>query len=199
MIGSEDWLDKPGSVGKPRPGVELKILDDDGQEVPAKTEGTVSFGLGESPFEYKDDPEKTTESRIGSGYFTMGDIGYVDEEGYLFLCDRRADVIISGGVNIYPAQIESAILDLPIVADCCVVGIPNEEWGEEVRAIVQLVEGAEEAGAGDAIVAHCREHLSGVQVPRGVDFDADLPRTETGKLARKALRERYWAGRSRRL
>jgi len=199
MIGSEEWLEKPGSVGKPRPGVELKILDDDGQEVPAKTEGTVSFGLGESPFEYKDDPEKTTESRIGSGYFTMGDIGYVDEDGYLFLCDRRADVIISGGVNIYPAQIESAILDLPIVADCCVVGIPNEEWGEEVRAIVQLVEAAELTGAADAIVAHCREHLSGYQVPRGVDFDADLPRTETGKLARKALRERYWVGRSRRL
>lgn len=199
MIGSEDWLDKPGSVGQPRPGVDLKILDDDGHEVPAKTEGTVSFGLGESPFEYKDDPEKTAESRIGSGFFTMGDIGYVDEEGYLFLCDRRADVIISGGVNIYPAQIESAILDLPIVADCCVVGIPNEEWGEEVRAIVQLVEGAEEAGAVDAIVAHCREQLSGYQVPRGVDFDAALPRTETGKLARKALRERYWAGRSRRL
>jgi long-chain acyl-CoA synthetase len=199
MIGSEEWLLKPGSVGKPRPGVDLRILADDGSEVAIGTEGTVSFDLGESPFEYKDDPEKTAESRVAQGYFTMGDIGYVDEDGYLFLCDRRADVIISGGVNIYPAQIESAILELPIVADCCVVGIPNEEWGEEVRAVVQLVEGTDASIAAEAIVEHCREALSGYQVPRGIDFDGDLPRTETGKLARRTVRERYWAGRERRL
>ena len=117
----------------------------------------------------------------------------------LFLCDRRADVIISGGVNIYPAQIESAILELEFIADCCVVGIPNEEWGEEVRAVVQLVDGAEESGSADTLIAHCRDQLSGYQVPRGVDFDSALPRTETGKLARRVIRERYWAGRERRL
>ena len=199
MIGSQEWLQKPGSVGRPRPGVDLKILDDAGNEVSAGTEGTVSFDLGESPFEYKDDPEKTAESRVAQGYFTMGDIGYVDEDGYLFLCDRRADVIISGGVNIYPAQIESAILELPIVGDCCVVGIPNEEWGEEVRAVVQLVEGADSEAASDIVINHCRAVLSSYQVPRGVDFDQTLPRTETGKLARRAIRERYWLGRERRL
>ncbi len=217
MIGSEEWLQKPGSVGRPRPGVELRILNDDGNPVAAGVEGTVCFDLGSSPFEYKDDPEKTAESRHGAGYFTMGDIGYIDDDGYLFLCDRRADVIISGGVNIYPAQIESAILELDLVADCCVVGIPNEEWGEEVRAVIELVETAtgrtgeavqtaqtnekeaEHARATEAILAHCRKKLSGYQVPRGVDFDSALPRTETGKLARRTIRERYWKDSGRRL
>ena len=200
MISSPEWLTKPGSVGKPRPDVELEILDDAGQPVAHDVEGTVAFALGESPFEYKDDPDKTAESRIGSGYFTMGDIGYVDEDGYLFLCDRRADVIISGGVNIYPAQIESALLEVASVADCCVVGIPNEEWGEEVRAVIQLEDGftANDATA-EALHAHCRASLSGYQVPRAVDYDDALPRTETGKLARRSVRERYWVGRDRRL
>jgi long-chain acyl-CoA synthetase len=200
MIGAEEWLRKPGSVGRPRPGVELTILDDDGRKLDAGKEGTVAFGLGESPFEYKDDPEKTAEGRVAPGYFTMGDIGYVDEDGYLFLCDRRADVIISGGVNLYPAQIESALLELDWVADCCVVGAPNEEWGEETRAVIQLVEGSvADDEAREAILAHCRERLSGYQVPRGVDFDDALPRTETGKLARRTVRSRYWEGRAKRL
>lgn len=199
MISSVEWLEKPGSVGRPRPGVDLRILDDAGHPVPTGQEGTVCFDLGGSPFEYKDDPEKTAESRHGDGFFTMGDIGYVDADDYLFLCDRRADVIISGGVNIYPAQIESAILELEIVADCCVVGIPNEEWGEEVRAVVQLVGEASEDAAAETIVRHCRAHLSGYQVPRGVDFDANLPRSETGKLARRTIRRRYWADPERRL
>ena len=134
------------------------------------------------------------------GWFTMGDIGYVDEDGYLFLCDRRADVIISGGVNIYPAQIESVLLERPEIADCCVVGIPNEEWGEEVRAVVQLVEGtAPSEATAEAILAHCGAHLSGYQVPRSVDFDEALPRTETGKLARRSIRGRYWEGRASRV
>ena len=199
MISSEEWLRKPGSVGRPRPDVELRILDERGNEVPVGTEGTVAFGLGESPFEYKDDPEKTAEGRIAPGYFTMGDIGYVDDDGYLFLCDRRADVIVSGGVNLYPAQIESAILELDLVADCCVVGAPNDEWGEETRAVVQLVEGADPVAAREAIMAHCRASLTGPQKPRGIDFDPALPRTETGKLARRSIRARYWAGRERRV
>lgn len=199
MISSTEWLEKPGSVGRPRADLDLRILDEAGQEVAPGTEGTVAFGLGDAPFEYKDDPEKTAESRVKPGYFTMGDIGYVDTDGYLFLCDRRADVIISGGVNIYPAQIESAILELEAVADCCVVGIPNEEWGEEVRAVVQLVEGARPEDFEALLVAHCRASLAGYQVPRGVDFDTDLPRTETGKLARRTIRDRYWTTRERRL
>ena len=200
MIGPEEWLRKPGSVGKPRPDVEMAILDDTGDEVTAGTEGTVAFALDETPFEYKDDADKTAEGRVKPGWFTMGDIGYVDEDGYLFLCDRRADVIISGGVNIYPAQIESVLLERPEIADCCVVGIPNEEWGEEVRAVVQLVEGtAPSEATAEAILAHCGAHLSGYQVPRSVDFDEALPRTETGKLARRSIRGRYWEGRASRV
>ena len=200
MIGPEEWLAKPGSVGRPRPDVEMAILDDAGQEVAAGVEGTVAFALDEAGFEYKDDAEKTAEGRVKPGWFTMGDIGYVDEDGYLFLCDRRADVVISGGVNIYPAQIESVLLDRPEIADCCVIGAPNEEWGEEVRAVVQLVEGvAGDEAAVAAILAHCRDHLSGYQVPRAVDFDDALPRTETGKLARRTIRARYWEGRETRV
>jgi len=202
MISSQEWLSKPGSVGRPRPDVELRILDDAGEPVAAGIEGTVAFALGESPFEYKDDPEKTNEGRVAPGYFTMGDIGIVDEDGYLFLRDRRADVIISGGVNLYPAQIESAILELPFVADCCVVGVPDEEWGESVRAVVQRTEAAAHEDPEElskALLAHCRERLAGMQVPREVDFDDALPRTETGKLARRAVRSRYWSDEGKRL
>jgi long-chain acyl-CoA synthetase len=205
QISSQEWLAKPGSVGRPRPGLELAILDDAGQPVPAKTEGRVCFKLDATPFEYKGDPEKTSESRHGDGYYSLGDIGYIDEDGYLFLCDRRSDVIISGGVNLYPAKIESVILGLPIVADCCVVGAPDDEWGEEVRAVVQLcdpgvlTDEAARAKTVEAIRAACRAQLSGPEVPRGVDFDQALPRTETGKLARRTIRERYWKGRERRI
>jgi long-chain acyl-CoA synthetase len=205
QISSQEWLNKPGSVGRPRPGLELRILDDAGQPVSPRTEGRVCFKLDATPFEYKGDPEKTRESRHGDGYFSLGDVGYVDEDGYLFLCDRRSDIIISGGVNLYPAKIESVILGLPIVADCCVVGVPNEEWGEEVRAVVQLCDPADHASeaarasAAETIRAACRAQLSGPEVPRAVDFDEALPRTETGKLARRTIRERYWAGRGRRI
>ncbi|MBK7948429.1 MAG: AMP-binding protein [Deltaproteobacteria bacterium] len=209
QISSQEWLAKPGSVGRPRPGLELAILDDAGEPLPPRAEGRVCFKLDATPFEYKGDPEKTQESRHGDGYFSLGDVGFVDEDGYLFLCDRRSDVIISGGVNLYPAKIESVILGLPFVADCCVVGVPNDEWGEEVRAVVQLQDpAASEAVRGDAderarvalaIRSACREKLSGPEVPRGVDFDDALPRTETGKLARRTIRERYWQGRTRRI
>ena len=205
QIGPTEWLAKPGSVGRPRPGLELAILDDAGNAVPPRAEGSVCFKLDATPFEYKGDPEKTRESRHGDGYFSLGDIGYVDEDGYLFLCDRRSDVIISGGVNLYPAKIESVILGLPFVADCCVVGVPNEEWGEEVRAVVQLCDvdahanEAERAKAAVAIRAECRAKLSGPELPRAVDFDEALPRTETGKLARREIRERYWKGKGRKI
>jgi len=203
MIGARDWLARPGSVGKPRPGVAMKIVDDDGRELGPHAEGTVCFSLDDgNPFVYKGDPEKTSEGRRGEGWFTTGDIGYVDDEGFLFLCDRSADVIITGGVNVYPAQVEAALLELDLVADCCVVGVPNEEWGEEVRAVVQLSAAAaagDPSAARDAILAHCRARLSGYQLPRAVDFDSALPRTEVGKLARRTIRARYWQGRDRRI
>ena len=138
--------------------------------------------------------------RSATGWFTLGDIGYLDDEGFLFLCDRRADVIISGGVNVYPAQIEAALLAHPAVADCCVVGVPDEDWGEAVRAVVQPTEGNPPGQELEgALMAHCRSMLAGYQVPRAIDFDEALPRTETGKLARRRVRERYWAGRDRRI
>ena len=202
MIGSEEWLRKPGSVGRPRPGQNLKILDDQNVEVPVGQEGMVCYELDDAPFEYKGDPDKTRGSRRGERFFTLGDVGYVDEDGYLFLCDRRADVIISGAVNIYPAQIESVMMELDSIADCCVVGVPNEEWGEEVRGVVQLEPGrstGDEAEQVEAILSHCRAGLAGYQVPRGIDFVPVLPRTETGKLARRSIREAYWEGQERRV
>jgi long-chain acyl-CoA synthetase len=200
MIGSEEWLRKPGSVGRPRPGVRLHILDDEGRALGPGTEGIVYFNLDESPFEYKDDPEKTAENRRGD-LFTLGDIGYVDDDGYLFLCDRRADVIISGGMNIYPAQIEAVLLELPLVSDCCVVGAPDDEWGEEVRAVIQVDPacGSSPAEIERTVLGHCGKRLAGYQVPRGVDLHPALPRTETGKLARSAIRAPYWQGRDRRV
>jgi long-chain acyl-CoA synthetase len=199
QISSQEWLRKPGSVGRPRPGLELAILDDEGRPVASGVEGTV-YMSEDSPFEYKGEPAKTAQARRGE-LITLGDIGYLDDDGYLFLRDRRADVIVSGGVNLYPAQIESAILELPFVADCCVVGAPDDEWGEQVRAVLELeTEGApDEAEAARRVIAHCRARLAGPQVPRGVDFHERLPRTETGKLARRAIRAPYWAGRSRRV
>ena len=200
MIDSHNWLLHRGSVGRPRPGLAIHILDDEGRPVPVGTAGAVYFEGEEAPFEYKDDPEKTALARRGN-YYTLGDIGRLDEDGYLYLLDRRADIIISGGVNIYPAEIESALLELPFVADCCVVGIPNEEWGEEVRAVVEIDPAHEVAddAIGEAIIAFCREKLAGYQVPRGVDVVASLPRTEAGKLARRTVREPYWEGRDRRI
>jgi long-chain acyl-CoA synthetase len=200
MISAEEWLAHPGSVGRPRPGVRMRILDDEGKECPPGREGTVCFDLEESPFVYKDDPEKTAAGRRGE-YFTLGDIGRVDDEGYLTLCDRAADTIITGGVNVYPAQVESVLLELPVVADCCVVGAPSEEWGEEVRAVIEPVAGEarSEAELRAAVLAHCRARLAGYQVPRAVDFDPALPRTEAGKLARRLVRERYWKDRERRI
>jgi len=198
MVTSEEWLAHPGAVGRPRNELVIDILDDAGDPVPVGTPGQVWFG-GYTRFDYKDDPEKTDET-WRDDRFTLGDMGYLDEDGYLYLCDRRADVIISGGVNIYPAQIEAVLLTHPQVADCCVVGVPDDEWGESVRAVVQPTAGTPaDARLADALLAHCRAGLAAYQVPRAVDFDPALPRTETGKLGRRVIRERYWADRPRRI
>ncbi len=184
-ISSEDWLAHPGSVGRPNPGLELAILDDDGQPCEVGSQGEVFFRT-DRVFEYKGDPEKTADNRRGE-WFTLGDIGYVDEDGYLYLCDRRADVIISGGVNIYPAQIEGVLLGHPEVADCCVVGLPDAEWGETVHAVIQTETGAQIPA--ETLQAHVRDELAGYQVPRSIEFVPSLPRTDTGKLARRLIRD----------
>lgn len=199
MISSHEWLLRPGSVGKPRPGTRVRILDDRGEELPPRSEGQVYFAL-DVPFVYKGDPEKTAEGRRGD-WFTLGDIGWVDEDGYLFLCDRRADVIVSGGVNLYPSRIEDVLLQLSWIEDCCVVGIPNDEWGEEVRAVIQIDSGRAPAPSEieSRVLEHCRARLGAHEVPRSLDLRAEIPRTETGKLARREVRAPYWAGRSRRI
>jgi len=198
-IDSHTWLARKGSVGRPYPGrsLEVVILDEDGKSQPVGTEGLVYFrDTSQQPFAYKDDPDQTA-SAWRDGRFTLGDIGYLDDDGYLYLCDRRSDVINSGGVNVYPAQIEAALLEHPAVADCCVVGVPDDEWGERIHAVVQVISDAPVTP--DELIDHCRERLAGYQVPRSVELDGELPRTETGKLARRTIRDRYWVGRDRKI
>ena len=198
-ISSPEWLRKPGSVGRPyNPAVKVHILDDAGAPCPTGREGTVYFRQPDA-VTYKDDPEKTKDAHRGD-LLTLGDIGYLDEDGYLFLCDRRADVIVTGGVNVYPAQIESVLLDHPAIADCCVVGAPDDEWGEAVYAVVQLRPGvALDDAMTDDLRQWSRERLAGYQVPRAFHAVDELPRTETGKMARQVVRASLWSHRDRRI
>lgn len=199
-VKPEEWLSKPGTVGQPWPTSEIKILDDDGNEQPPGTPGTVWIKPpGAASFEYHKDKKKTSDS-WKDGFFTVGDIGYLDDDGWLFLSDRKADMVISGGVNIYPAEIENVLVQHPKVADVGVIGVPNEEWGEELKALVELNEGVEPSD--DVIgelAAYCRENLAGYKVPRSFEFRDALPRTDTGKLLKRELREPYWAGDEKRI
>jgi long-chain acyl-CoA synthetase len=199
-VKPDEWLEKPGTVGQPWPTSEIKILDDDGNELPPNTPGTVWIKPpGAAAFEYHKDKKKTKDS-WKDGFFTVGDVGYLDEDGWLFLSDRKADMIISGGVNIYPAEIENVLVQHSKVADVGVIGVPNEEWGEEVKALVELNEGVEPS---DDVIgelgAYCRENLAGYKCPKSIEFREALPRTDTGKLLKRELREPYWAGRERQI
>jgi long-chain acyl-CoA synthetase len=193
-IDSEEWLRKPGSVGRPLPTCELLILDEQETRLDTHQVGQIYFkSLLGTDFEYHNAPEKTAESHLEPAVFTFGDVGYVDQDGYLFLSDRKIDMIISGGVNIYPAEIESVLITHPNVADVAVFGIPNEEFGEEVKAVVQPAPGvvpSEELAR--ELTAVCRKHLAGYKAPRSIDFIEDFPRTETGKLQKRLLRDPYW-------
>jgi acyl-CoA synthetase (AMP-forming)/AMP-acid ligase II len=198
QIDSHQWLQHKGSVGRPL-NCEVHVLDDDGNELPAHAVGTVYFAGG-AAFEYHNDPEKTASTRSRQGWSTVGDMGYLDDEGYLYLTDRKAHMIISGGVNIYPQEAENVLITHPMVADAAVFGVPNEEFGEEVKAVVQLVD---PSAAGPAVerelIEFCRRHLAALKCPRSIDFDAALPRTEAGKLLKRQIRERYWAGHATRI
>ena len=196
LVTPQEWRERPGTVGKAWPNAEVKIFDDDANELPAGQVGTVYMKLGQADFKYKDAEKKTRENRIGN-FFTVGDVGEIDAEGYLFLRDRKTDMIISGGANLYPAEIESQLIQHPKVADVAVFGIPNDDWGEEIKAVIQPMDGIE---AGEAlsqeIFAWCVERLAKMKTPRTIDYLAELPRDPNGKLYKRKLRDPYWAGRS---
>jgi long-chain acyl-CoA synthetase len=199
IIFSDEWLRKPGSVGKARNETEIVIMDDDGNVLPPRQVGIVySVTRGRPAFEYFKDPDKTERSRRGE-YRTVGDVGYLDEDGYLFLSDRKSDMIISGGVNIYPAEIESVLIGHPRVADVAVFGVPNAEWGEEVKAVVELLPG--QRPRPDEVRAELLEFLEGrlarYKLPKSIDFMDELPRDPNGKLYKRRLRDPYWVGQQR--
>ena len=190
IINSSEWLEHPGSVGRGN----IRITDDEGRELPPGEIGTVCFAGGPA-FEYKGDPEKTASGRLPGGLTTMGDCGYVDEDGWLYLTDRKDFMIISGGVNIYPREAEDVLITHPAVFDVAVFGVPNADLGEEVKAAVQLevdVEPSSELATD--ILAFCRSRLATYKCPRTLDFVAELPRTPAGKLLKRLLRDRYLAG-----
>jgi len=191
-----DWLAHPGTVGKPWPGADVKVLDDGGNELPPRTVGTVYLKLM-GDFAYKGDPDKTAANRWGD-YFTVGDMGELDEDGFLYLRDRKIDMIISGGVNVYPAEIEAALLSHPGVGDAAVFGIPHDDWGEEVKAVVEPAPGVEPSPTfATELLAHCEANLARYKCPRSVDFVDTMPRDPNGKLYKRTLRDPYWVGRER--
>jgi len=193
MISSAEWLRRPGSVGKAVIG-QLRICDDDGNELPVGETGTIYFSGGK-PINYHNDPAKSRAAHnpIHPDWSTMGDVGRIDAEGYLFLADRKDFMIISGGVNIYPQEVEDLLLSHPAVADAAVFGVPNRDFGEEVKAVIQPKrwDDANDERARE-IIAWCRERLADIKCPRSIDFERELPRAETGKLYKKELKARYW-------
>jgi len=189
---SQDWLAHKGTVGRPIMGALHIVGEDNETELPVGEEGAVFFE-SENVFEYHDDPEKTASSRNAKGWSTLGDVGKVDDEGFLYLTDRKSFMIISGGVNIYPQEIENHLVTHPKVADVAVVGGPHEEMGEEVIAVIQPADMADATDAfRDELITYAREKLSGVKIPRRIDFLEALPRHDTGKLYKRLLRDQYW-------
>ncbi|YCK42151.1 AMP-binding protein [Actinomadura sp. ATCC 39365] len=190
MVSSQEWLDRPGTVGRALDGMAFTIIGDDGREAAPGEPGTVYIG-GINRFEYHGDPGKTASAMRGAAY-TPGDIGYLDADGYLFLLDRRTDLIISGGVNIYPAEIEAALLEHPSVADVAVIGVPDPEWGHQVVALVQPAPGVTGGAELTAeLLRHCAPRLARMKHPRVIEYRESLPRTPTGKLSRRDVREAY--------
>jgi acyl-CoA synthetase (AMP-forming)/AMP-acid ligase II len=194
----EEWLAHKGSVGRAVLG-ELHIVDAAGNEVPPGTVGLIYFAGGPR-FAYHNDPEKTASAYNAYGWSTLGDIGYMDQEGYLYLTDRQADMIIAGGVNLYPQEVENLLITHPKVADVAVFGVPNPDLGEEVKAVVQPVEMTDAGPAlAQELLSFCQQHLARFKCPRSIDFEAELPRHPTGKLYKRLLKERYWVGHPTRL
>jgi long-chain acyl-CoA synthetase len=196
---SAEWLAHRGTVGRVLLG-ELHVLDEQMQPCPTGTPGTLWFKTA-TPFQYFNDPMKTAQARSSDGSMsTVGDIGYVDGDGYLYLTDRASFMIIVGGVNVYPQECENLLITHPKVADAAVFGVPNEDLGEEVKAAVQLMPGiAAGPDTAEELIAFCAQHLSRQKCPRSIDFEAELPRLPTGKLYKRLLRDRYWQGHKTRI
>ncbi len=201
VITGPEWLERPGSLGRESSMTELLIVKDDGTLAGPNEPGQIYFrSKTGSDFEYHNAPEKTSAAHLEPGVGTLGDVGYLDEDGYLYMSDRKIDMIISGGVNIYPAEIEGVLVTHPAVADAAVFGIPNDEMGEEVKAAVELADGYEPSDELAAeLVAHVRDHLAGYKAPRSIDFPGSLPRHPTGKLYKRLLRDPYWEGLDRKI
>ena len=200
-VDPHTWLKKPGTVGAPILGT-LHICDDDGAEMPVGEPGIVYFELPEMPFRYLKDDEKTKEAQhpIHPNWSKLGDVGYVDEDGYLFLTDRATFMIISGGVNIYPQEIEDTMIMHPKVQDVAVVGVPDEEMGEAVKAVVQLMPDVKpDESITEEIMAFTREHIAHYKCPRSIDYEDELPRLPTGKLYKRLLKDRYWGKKNTRI
>jgi long-chain acyl-CoA synthetase len=202
LIASAEWLAHPGSVGRALPLFEVFAVDDRGRRLPPGELGVLYCRHKQLKrvFQYHGDPEKTEAAYLEPGVFTIGDVGRVDEEGYVYLADRKSNLIISGGVNIYPAEVEQVLQEHPAVADVGVFGIPDEEWGERVMAAVELIEGAQASPELEAeILGFGRRRLAGYKVPRAIEFEEELPRHSNGKLYIRKLRDRYWKGLGRRI
>jgi long-chain acyl-CoA synthetase len=196
LVTPQEWRKYPGTVGKAWANADVKIYDDDDNELGPNQIGTVYMLLGTADFEYKDAKEKTRDSRIGN-YFTVGDVGELNDEGYLFLRDRKTDMIISGGANIYPAEIEAELFQHPKIADVAVFGIPHADWGEEIKAVVQVIDGVEPGEAlTEEILEWCGGRLAKMKTPKSIDYLDELPRDPNGKLYKRKLRDPYWEGRA---
>ena len=195
-INSEDWLAHPGSVGRPVPPFEVLIVDEDGNELPSGQEGRVYFtdtsGRGIS---YRNDPEKTAAAHLRPGVFTLGEIGYTDEDGFLYLTDRFSDMVVSGGVNIYPAEAEQVLAEHPGVADAACIGVPDEEMGEQLKALVVPAD-PDHPPAESEVIAFCRDRIAHYKCPRSVELISEerLGRSAMGKINKQALRAPYWKG-----
>jgi acyl-CoA synthetase (AMP-forming)/AMP-acid ligase II len=197
VLRPEDVLRKPGSCGRAAPGVELAMLDDDGRPLPAGTPGELFVRRYSGVFdEYYKNPTATAQTSRGE-WMSVGDVAWIDAEGFVYICDRKRDMIISGGVNIYPAEIEDVLHRHPAIEDAAVFGVPDAEWGERVHAAVQLRAGM--LATERDVVDFCRAHLADYKAPREVSFHADFPRDTAGKLVKRLLREPYWAGRTTRV
>ena len=197
FASSAETLAKPGTVGRAIAGAELRILDDAGNSLPAGAVGEIFTRFAELPdFTYHNKPaERAAVER--AGFITSGDVGYLDTDGYLFLCDRKRDMVISGGVNIYPAEIEAVLMRMAGVKDCAVFGIPDSEFGEKLMAVVEAIDGSSVSEAD--VRAHLTRHLAGYKVPRHIEIGRDLPREDSGKIFKRRLRDPYWSNVGRKI